>query len=106
MKQEKINGSNFALLLCHTLLISIIENPPIKSAEADPETCSCSSREAEMESDMSGFMPSNLGTECTKCSGVYGKNKQYELPESRSSHGFTYLQLMHVEDIYKNELII
>ena len=56
------------MLLCHTLLISIIENPPIKSAEADPETCSCS-REAEMESDTSGLMPSNLGTECTKCSG-------------------------------------
>lgn len=57
------------MLVCHTLPVSIIEKPPIKRTDADPETCSCSLREAYMETDMSGLMPSDLGIECTKCSG-------------------------------------
>jgi len=57
------------MLVYHTLPISIIEKPPMKRADADPKTCSCSLREAYMETDMSGLMPSDLGIECTKCSG-------------------------------------
>jgi hypothetical protein len=67
--RQKISCISFSMLVFHTLPISIIEKPPMKRADADPKTCSCSLREAYMETDMSGLVPSDLGIECTKCSG-------------------------------------
>jgi hypothetical protein len=58
------------------LSISNIENPPIKIADADPETWLASLSETFIEIDTYGLMSFNLGTECTKCSGEYGKNRQ------------------------------
>lgn len=75
-----------------TLPIPKIENPPTKSAGADPITCSASLSEALMETDTSDLPAFDLGIECTKCSGEYGKKRQYEVPVSRSLHGFAYLQ--------------
>lgn len=49
-----------------TLSISNMEKPPIKSAEADPETWRSSLNEALMETDINGLMFFDFGTERTK----------------------------------------
>ena len=68
-----------------------MENPPTKKAVADPWTCLASLNQAWMEIGISDFVSFVFGIKWTKCSGEYGKKMQYELPVSRSNHGFAYL---------------
>lgn len=59
-------GKNIKLI---TLPMPSIENPPIKSADADPTALLFSVSIALTEIEISDFMPFDLGRECTKCSG-------------------------------------
>lgn len=53
----------------NTWPIPWIENPPIKSAEAEPDALLGSLDIALTEKEISDLMPLDLYTECTKCSG-------------------------------------
>lgn len=61
-----------------TLSISKMEKPPIKSADADPETWVASLSEALTATDTYGLMSFNPGIDRNriKCSGEYGKKRQ------------------------------
>jgi len=79
-----------------------MENPPTKRADADPEIWLVPRMETVTETDMPCPMTFNLGAECARCSGEYGKKRQYQLPVSRSFHGFAYLQSTRMKTMYKD----
>lgn len=82
-----------------TLPVPKIEKPPTKSESADPTTCCACLNEAIMEIDNPSLPPLlnfspivfNLGKERIKCSGEWGKKRQYKFPLLRSLHGFVCL---------------